>query len=108
MKKYDKVIWIIFFIQLVVIAIVIKTAKVDDMTLAKGRVQSFNTGWVIVREDGIQTELQELPYNAISKPNEKVVIKNTIPKEYWGETLTFLSADKTLKITVDGEVIYTF
>ena len=52
MKKYNKVIWTIFFIQLIVIAIVIKTAKVDDMTLAKGEVQFFNTGWVLIREDG--------------------------------------------------------
>lgn len=108
MKKYKKAIWIIFFIQLVVIAIVIKTAKVDDMTLAKGKVQSFNTGWVLVREDGIRVDLEKLPYNSTSRPNEKIIIKNTIPKEYWGETLTFLSADKTLKITVDGEEIYTF
>lgn len=108
MKKYYKVIWIIFLIQLAVIAIVLKTAKVDDMTLAKGKMQSFNTGWVLIREDGIELDLQELPYNATSRPNEKIVIKNTIPREYWGETLTFLSADKTLKITVDGEEIYTF
>lgn len=108
MKKYYKVIWTIFFIQLIVIAIVIKTAKVDDVTLAKGKVESFNTGWVLIREDGTEIDLQKLPYNSTSRPNEKIVIKNTIPKEYWGETLSFLSADKTLKITVDGEEIYTF
>lgn len=108
MKKYYKVIWTIFFIQLIVIAIVIKTAKVDDVTLAKGKVESFNTGWVLIREDGTEIDLQKSPYNSTSRPNEKIVIKNTIPKEYWGETLSFLSADKTLKITVDGEEIYTF
>ena len=108
MMKYSKVIWIIFFIQLVVIAIVINTAKVDDMTLAKGKMQSFNTGWVLVREDGSMTELQELPYNDTSCQGEKIIIQNTIPREYWGQTLTFLSADKTLRITVDGEDIYTF
>ena len=108
MKKYSKVIWTIFFIQLVVIAIVMKTAKVDDMTLAKGKVQFFNTGWVLIREDGTKEELQELPYNTTSRPNEKILIQNTIPREYWGDTLTFLAADKTLKITIDGEVIYTF
>lgn len=45
MKKYNKVIWTILFIQLIVIAIVLNTAKVDDMTLAKGNVHSFNEGW---------------------------------------------------------------
>ncbi len=108
MKKYNKIIWALFFIQLVVIAIVLKTAKVDDMTLAKGNVHSFNTGWTLIREDSEETELLELPYNTTSRANEKIVIKNTIPSKYWGETLTFLSADKTLKITVDGEEIYTF
>lgn len=108
MKKYDKFIWIVFFIQLVVITVVLTTSKVDDMTLAKGKMQSFNTGWVLVREDGSQTELEELPYNSSSRPGEKIVIKNTIPKEYWGKTIRFLSADKSLRIMVDGEEIYSF
>lgn len=108
MKKKYKVIWTLFFIQLVVIFIVMKTAQVDDMTLAKGKTQPFNTGWELIRENGIKSELPELPYNSTSRPNEKIIIRNTIPKEYYGKTLTFLSADKTLKITVDGEVIYSF
>ena len=108
MKKYDKFIWIVFFIQLVVITVVLTTSKVDDMTLAKGKMQSFNTGWVLVREDGSQTELEKLPYNSSSRPGEKIVIKNTIPKEYWGKTIRFLSADKSLRIMVDGEEIYSF
>lgn len=108
MKNYHKVIWTIFFIQLIVTAIVITTSKVDDVTLAKGKVQSFSTGWVLIREDGTETKLQQLPYNGISESNEKIIIQNTIPREYWGKTLTFLSADKMLRITVDGEEIYTF
>ncbi|MGN0407393.1 MAG: ATP-binding protein [Bacteroides sp.] len=108
MKKYDKLIWVVFLIQLAVIAVVLKTSRVDDATLAKGKMQMFNTGWVLIGEDGVQTDLQKLPYNGTCGPNEKIIIKNTIPKEYWGQTLTFLSADKTLKITVDGEEIYTF
>ena len=63
MKKYDKFIWIIFVIQLVVIAVVLMTAKVDDMTLAKGKMSQFHTGWVLVREDNSQTNLDKLPYN---------------------------------------------
>lgn len=108
MKKYSKIIRVIFFIQLIVIGIVIETSKVDDMTLAKGKIQSFNTDWVLVRENGTEMDLQKLPYNDTSQPGEKIIIKNIIPKEHWGQTLTFLSADKTLRITVDGEEIYTF
>ena len=42
MKKYDKFIWIIFLIQLVVITVVLTTSKVDDMTLAKGKMHIIN------------------------------------------------------------------
>lgn len=108
MKRINRLIWTIFLIQLILIAVVLTTAKVDDMTLAKGEVKPFNTGWTLVREDGTTKELQTLPYNDTSEPNEKIVIRNRIPKEFWGETLSFLSADKSLKITVDGEEIYTF
>ena len=62
MKKYNKLIWAIFFVQLIVIAVVLFTAKVDDMTLAKGNVYPFNLGWELVREDGTSTPLQKLPY----------------------------------------------
>ena len=108
MRKYAKLIWILFFIQLVVIGVVIRTAKVDDVTLAKGVMQDFNTGWTLIREDGTKTALPKLPYNTTSKQYEKIIIENTIPEKFWGETMTFLSADKILKITVDGKVIYTF
>ena len=108
MKKYDKFIWIIFVIQLVVIAVVLMTAKVDDMTLAKGKMSQFNTGWVLVREDNSQTNLDKLPYNSTSQPGEKIIIKNTVPQVFWGQTITFLSADKTLRITVDGREVYSF
>ena len=108
MKKYYRFIWIIFFIQLIVISVSFFYAKVDDMTLAKGNVQSFNSGWTLIREDGTEMDLAKLPYNTTSSPNEKIIIKNTIPKEYFGKTLTFLSADKTLRIFVDNELIYSF
>lgn len=107
-KAYKRFIWAIFFIQLVVIGIVLKTAKVDDMTLAKGKVRSFDTGWVLIKEDGTEIKLSELPYIGTSSKNEKIILINNIPEEYWGETLSFLSADKTLRITVDGNEIYTF
>ena len=108
MKKYYRVIWTIFFIQMLMIMVVIVTSRVDDVTLAKGRVHPFNTGWELVREDGTRTSLPELPYNTTSNPNERVIIENTIPRVFMGKTLTFLSADKTLRITIDGEEIYSF
>ena len=108
MKKYYRFIWIIFFIQLIVVSASLFYAKVDDMTLAKGDVQSFNSGWTLVREDGTGTDLEKLPYNTTSDPNEKIIIKNTIPEEYYGKTMTFLSADKTLRIFVDDKEIYSF
>lgn len=108
MKYFRKIIWLVFLIQLIIVVVIIQTAKVDDMTLAQNSMQSFNTGWTLIREDGTQTAIRELPYYSTSRADEKIIIRNTLPCEYWGKTLTFLSADKTLKITVDGQEIYTF
>lgn len=107
-KVIYRIIWAIFFVQLVVVGVIILTAKVDDVTLTKGKVTGFNNGWTMIREDGTETPLPELPYYDSSSPYEKIVIRNRIPQEYLGETITFLSADKTLRITVDGKEIYTF
>lgn len=107
-KYFRKIIWLVFLIQLIIVGVIIKTAKVDDMTLARNSMQPFNAGWTLIREDGTQTGVKELPYFTTSRENEKIIIRNMLPDEYWGQTLTFLSADKTLKITVDGQEIYTF
>ena len=108
MRKYNIIIGILFLVQLVIVGIVVWTAKVDDVTLTKGKNYSFNSGWVLVREDGTRQELSELPYNTTSDAKEKIVIENVIPHEYAGLTLKFLSADKILKIMVDGKKIYSF
>ena len=74
-KKYHKIIiWTLLFVQMILIAIVLLTAKVDDVTLAKGEVQSFNTGWILVREDGTvstKTPVIALTANAIVGAKEK-------------------------------------
>lgn len=108
MKKYRRIIWIILFVQLAVIGFILMTVRVDDMTLAKGEVKSFSAGWTLIREDGSRTELGGLPVDAESRANEKIIIENTISPEYRGKTIFFLSADKTVKITVGGEEIYSF
>lgn len=107
-KKYNRIIWTIFFVQLLVVVFVISTAKVDDMTLSKGTIDSFDSGWTIVRVDGTTENISKLPYNTTSEPNEKIVLKNTVPKQFYGKTISFLSADKTVRITIDGEEIYSF
>ena len=56
-KVIYRIIWAIFFVQLVVVGVIILTAKVDDVTLTKGKVTGFNNGWTMVREDGTETPL---------------------------------------------------
>ena len=50
----------------------------------------------------------ELPYVEPCAANETVIMKNIIPQEYKGMTLTFLSADKELRVRLDGKIIYEF
>lgn len=65
MKKiFNKIIWIIIFVQLIIICTIVRTSKVDDMTLANGEETSFCTGWTLVRENGEETALGKLPFYA--------------------------------------------
>lgn len=108
MKVFQKLVWVVLGLYAAIIIFVLCTFHVDDMTLSKGEIYEYNTNWIMIREDGTSVEIDKIPYSAKSKPGEKVVIENIIPEEYKGLTLAFLSADKTLKVYIDNEIIYEF
>ena len=108
MKYYQKIVWFVlaFFTALLLFAAVV--FQVDDMTLSKGPVTEFNKGWRMTGQNGEVLVIEELPYLGKSEPGELVVMENTLPTEYFGKTMAFLSADKTLKIWMDEKLVYEF
>ena len=108
LKTYQKMLWGVLLFQTLFLAFLFLNSQIKDETLAKGKIDDFNRGWVLIREDGKRESIDQLPYKAKSNAYETVILENKIPKEYAGQTLSFLSADKTLKVSVDGKVIYEF
>ncbi|MBQ4524322.1 MAG: response regulator [Lachnospiraceae bacterium] len=109
MKYFKKFLWLVLAIHIVLVLIVIFGFKVDDMTLSKGKVKDFNEGWKMVwQKDGTCVEIDELPYLGQSVSGETVILENTIPKEDFGKTMSFLSADKEIKVFMDDELVYKF
>lgn len=107
MKKNSKIPWILLFIQIIIVIYAVVTFKVDDMTLSGGEIESFNKNWTIIREDG-STDKITLPYYEKCEAYKKIVIENTLPSKFYGKTMSFLTADKEVRIIIDGEVIYEF
>ncbi len=107
MKIFRKMAWLVVVLQLAIIIYVIISFNVDDMTLVKGDVYSFDTGWTLYAQDGTAKDIT-LPYAGKSEPYETVVLENTVPQEFAGLTMKFLSADKQVRVLVDGVEIYQF
>ena len=108
MKILKKLIWVALAIELIVLLVVVINSNVDNMTLSKGEIYDFNTGWIITRQDGSSQKIKSLPYSEKSKAGEKIILSNTIPKKYSGMTMSFLSADKQFRVTIDGRQVYEF
>ena len=113
MKYYKKLVWGILAIASAILVFVIASFQVDDMTLSKGEVHKFNDNWELswMDEEGNsvkQVVLEELPYLGECEPGAVVVMNNQIPREYFGKTMSFLSADKQLSVKIDGEIVYEF
>jgi len=108
MKHFRRFLWLALVVSVVLLSIVAIGFKVDDMTLSKGEVYEFNENWTMIGEDGKNISIGELPYLGKSKPGETVIMENIIPKEYLGKTMSFLSADKTLRVWMDGRNVYEF
>lgn len=47
MKKFKKLIWVALAIEIIVLIVIVINSDVDNMTLSKGRIDNFNTGWTI-------------------------------------------------------------
>lgn len=108
MKRLKNAVWLVVVLQMILAVYAVVTFEVDDMTLVKGEVYDFNTGWTVYREDGKQIAVDCLPYTDTSTAGEMVVMENTVPKEFAGLTMRFLTADKQFRVLVDGEEIYQF
>ena len=108
MKILKKLIWVALAIEIIVLLVVVINSNVDNMTLSKGEIYNFNTGWIITRQDGSSQKIKSLPYSERSKAGEKIILNNTIPKKYSGMTMSFLSADKQFRVTIDGRQVYEF
>lgn len=108
MKNYKRAVWLVLAFHFILLMVVILGFKVDDMTLSKGETYTFNKGWTVERQTGEMLTVDELPYLGRSAPYELIVMENVIPKEYFGMTMSFLSADKSLRVWIDGENIYEF
>lgn len=107
MSNIRKIPWFILLVQIAIIIYVVVAFDVKDMTLSKGETYDFNTGWIIEREDGSREEIK-LPYYEECAANAVIRIKNVIPEEYRGKTLSFITADKNMLIYMDGELVYEF
>ncbi|MBQ4284289.1 MAG: response regulator [Lachnospira sp.] len=108
MKHFQRIVWVVLAFGLALLIFVAFAFKVDDMTLSKGESYEFNTNWVMTWPDGKSVSIEELPYSGESAPGEWIIFESTIPKEYFGKTMAFLSADKELKIWMDEELVYEF
>lgn len=108
MKKLKNTAWLVVALQIILVVYVVVAFEVDNMALVKGEVHDFNTGWTVCREDGRRIEVPCLPYADKSSAYEMVVMENTIPKEFAGLTMRFLTADKQFRVLLDGEEIYQF
>ena len=108
MKYFKKMAWVVVLFDFIVLIFVAIGFRVDDMTLSKGEIYSFNENWTMTWEDGKSLTIDELPYLGESEEGEKIILENTIPKEYFGKTMAFLSADKVFTVWLDGEVVYEF
>jgi len=107
MKAFKRGVWFIIAVQIVLLIYIAVSFQVDDMTLVKGDVGDFNTGWTIFREDGTSESIT-LPYTDTSKADETIVIENTLPKEFAGLALRFVTADTQIRVLIDDEEVYQF
>lgn len=59
-----------------------------------------------MHENGTSSEIESLPYRTETRAGEIITIENNIPLMYAGYTMSFLTADENVKVTIDDVVVY--
>ena len=98
--------WMSLALSVGVILLAALTFTNENTTVGTGAVQALNSGWTFTAEE--ESKEVTLPYFAKSEPYDAVCLSRIVDEELAGKTLAFLSADKTLFITLGGEKIYSF
>lgn len=107
MKRLRYVSWIILVIVTSIFVYAAGSFQKNERALSQGDIVAFNTDWTLIRANGSIQEI-ELPYYEDSNANEWIAIENSIPEEFAGKAMSFLTADKNIRILVDGDIIYEF
>lgn len=108
MKRYKRLAFFSIILQFVLIVVIVVFFQVDNMTLGKGNVYSFDQGWTLSYPDGKKVQIERLPYHATCKAGDTLTMEIKVPERYYGKTIFFLSADKELLVKMDGKEIYSF
>ena len=57
MKKVRNLAWVVLLVQVIVVIYSLLSFEVDDVTLSRGEITSFNENWTIIREDGSEDSI---------------------------------------------------
>lgn len=109
MKKINRLLILIMMVIVFVLCFMaVNVFDIKDMTTSNGEINDYNDGWTLVRPDGTEIQIAALPYSEPSKAGDVYYLNKQIDKDDAGKTIRFLSADKILSISLDGNVIYEF
>lgn len=109
MKKINHVIISIILLFIAVVCFMaVAIFDIKDMTTSKGEIYDYNDGWTLVRPNGSEEVIGKLPYSEPSKAGDIYHLNKHIKEEDKGKTIRFLSADKIISVSLDGETIYEF
>ena len=109
MKKVNHLLTAIMVLIVIVLSyIAVSVFDITDMTTSKGEIFSYDNGWTLVRPDKSREVIDSLPYTEPSKAEDIYYLNKHIDAKDGGKTIRFLSADKNLVVTLDGNVIYEF
>ena len=78
----------------------------NHVTVTNGTIHDFNENWERVYLDATSQTIS-LPYYR-ANDEKLIVLKNTIPKEYAGLTLSFFSAGEAMNVYIDDELVYQY
>lgn len=108
MKLIKRFIILVIIIQILAVLVIVGNATVKQVTLATENVYDYNRGWSIEYENGTKEYIENIPYYGNSKSDETIIVRNVIWPEMCGKTVCFLSADRSVQISVDDKLIYEF
>lgn len=108
MKKLYRIVIAIVLFAMIGMFVALDQVQPEDCMTSENTLFEITHGWSFISGSSDVGTIVSLPYEGTSAPGEMIVFQHRLPQVFAGRTLAFYSNESTVRVSLNGDVIYQY